>query len=36
VVCGDILTVPDPPRSATANRIHLNADGDIEGRALQK
>ena len=31
VVCGDIMTMPGLPRTPAANRIHLNADGDIEG-----
>ncbi len=31
VVCGDIMTMPGLPRSPAANRIHLNAAGDIEG-----
>jgi len=31
VVCGDIMTMPGLPRVPSANNIHLNEAGDIEG-----
>jgi formate--tetrahydrofolate ligase len=31
VICGDILRMPGLPRVPAAERIHLNADGEIEG-----
>ena len=31
VVCGDIMTMPGLPRVPSANNIHLNKDGEIEG-----
>ncbi|MGI9310302.1 MAG: formate--tetrahydrofolate ligase, partial [bacterium] len=31
VVCGDIMTMPGLPRTPAANRIRLNADGEVEG-----
>ena len=30
-ICGDIMTMPGLPRVPSAEAIHLNADGDIEG-----
>ena len=31
VICGDIMTMPGLPRSPSAERIHLNAAGEVEG-----
>lgn len=31
VVCGDIMTMPGLPREPAANRININAQGEIEG-----
>ncbi len=31
VICGDLMTMPGLPRVPTANRIHLNEAGEIEG-----
>ncbi len=31
VVCGDIMTMPGLPREPAANRIRINAQGDVEG-----
>ncbi len=31
VVCGDIMTMPGLPRTPAANRIRLNAQGEVEG-----
>ncbi len=31
VVCGDIMTMPGLPREPAANRIRINANGEIEG-----
>ncbi len=31
VVCGDIMTMPGLPRVPSADHIHLNADGQVEG-----
>ena len=31
VVCGDIMTMPGLPREPSANRIKINAEGNIEG-----
>ncbi len=31
VICGDIMTMPGLPRVPSADNIHLNANGDIEG-----
>ena len=31
VVCGDIMTMPGLPREPAANRIQINANGEIEG-----
>lgn len=31
VVCGDIMTMPGLPRVPSADKIHLNADGQIDG-----
>ena len=31
VICGDIMTMPGLPRVPSADNIHLNENGDIEG-----
>jgi formate--tetrahydrofolate ligase len=31
VVCGDIMTMPGLPRVPSADNIHLNAEGQIDG-----
>jgi formate--tetrahydrofolate ligase len=31
VICGEIMTMPGLPRVPSAEAIHLNADGQIEG-----
>ena len=31
VICGEVMTMPGLPRSPAAERIHLDAEGRIEG-----